>query len=249
MNTANKKNISKAGLSIILPALNEEKNIGPLIEEIRTHFANSKMNYEIIVVNDGSTDSTGKILDALAAEDPSIHVIHHNGNKGYGISIRDGFDAGRYDYLFYTDADRQFRIKEIDSLLLLIHQENADMVVGYRVDRQDNAFRKFLSWCFNKTICIMFSVECRDIDCAFKLFRKQSYKLLHLSSDDFLIDTEMLANARLNNLRVLQSPVKHYPRAEGESTVSIGKTLANLKKLFSFYFDYKINKKKTLTSR
>ena len=234
------------GVSIILPALNEEKNIKPLIEEIRNYFSNSTINYEIIIVDDGSTDSTGEIADSLSEEDNRIRVIHHNGNLGYGKAIRDGFDAGKYDCLFYTDADRQFRINDIDLFLTAMNCNDYDMVVGYRQDRQDNIMRKFLSWSFNRVICMMFSIQSRDIDCAFKMIRKDSYNRLNLSSDDFLIDMEMLAKASLKMMHVTEIPVKHYPRAEGESTVSLVKTLTNLLKIFSFYFEFRKLKKEKM---
>jgi glycosyltransferase involved in cell wall biosynthesis len=230
------KNLS---ISIVLPALNEEDNIESLVGQIKNYFKTNSIPYEIIIVDDGSTDQTGSIADRLAGEYEDITVIHHPENQGYGKSLRDGFHAGKHEYLFYTDADLQFKINSLDLFVPYMQKGEADMVVGYRVGRQDPWLRKFLSWGYNKLSCTLFSLKVKDIDCAFKLFKRQSYLRLELLSNDFLIDTEILTKARISNFIIEQVGVQHYPRAAGETTVSFKHILETLKGLAVLYFTNK----------
>jgi len=223
------------GISIILPALDEEENIEALADTIINFFKTNSIHYEIIIVDDGSNDQTGVIADRLASEYENISVIHHQKNQGYGKSLRDGFQAGKHEYLFYTDADMQFKIDSLGLFVPYMQKGEADMVVGFRVGRQDIWLRKFLAWGYNKVASTIFSLKVRDIDCAFKLFKKNSYMKLELSSNDFLIDTEILTKARMQNFIIEQVGVQHYPRAAGETTVSFRHVLETLKGLVSLY--------------
>ena len=224
-----------SGISIVLPALNEEDNIEILVDQIKNYFKTNSIPYEIIIVDDGSTDQTGSIADRIAGEYENITVIHHPENQGYGKSLRDGFHAGRHEYLFYTDADRQFKINSLDLFVPHMQKGEADMVVGYRIGRQDTFLRKFLAWGYNKCSSTLFSLKVKDIDCAFKLFKKQAYIRLELLSNDFLIDTEILTKARINNYTIEQVGVRHYPRAAGETTVSFKHILQTIKGIAALY--------------
>ena len=239
MNEPNETSVPVKGISVILPALNEEDNLEALANEITDYFNTKHIKYEIIIVNDGSTDKTGEIANKLSKTYKNVFVIHHPKNKGYGKSLRDGFRAGKYEYLFFTDADRQFRINSLDAFFPLMKERKIDMVIGFRIDRKDNSLRKFLAWCFNKTISILFSLNYKDIDCAFKLFKRASLESLEIRSDDFLINTEILAKAKSKGQKVVQIGVEHYPRLEGESTVSCQSILSTLKRIVSLYQEIK----------
>jgi glycosyltransferase involved in cell wall biosynthesis len=227
--------IEQGGISITLPAYNEAENIDALSEEIMGYFEAKKIPYEIIIVNDGSADETGKIADALAAKHKTISVIHHRPNKGYGRSLLDGFKASRYEYLFFTDADRQFKIESLDEFIPHVRNGVGDMIIGYRIDRQDPFMRKFLSGCFNLLIRIIFGLKVKDIDCAFKLFKKKSFESLGIQSGDFLFNAEMLAKARVKHFSIREIGVRHFPRAGGTSTVSTRHIFLTLKCLFALY--------------
>ncbi len=229
--------IEQGGISITLPAYNEAENIEALSEEIMGYCEGKKIPYEIIIVNDGSADATGMIAEALAAKHKTISVIHHSPNQGYGRSLLDGFKASKYEYLFFTDADRQFKIESLDEFLPYAREGSADMVIGYRIDRQDPLMRKFLSGCFNLLIRILFSLKVRDIDCAFKLFKKKAFEALNIKSTDFLFNAELLTKARIKNYSIREVGVRHYPRAGGTSTVSPKHIVLTLKRLFSLYRD------------
>jgi len=133
-------------ISIILPALSEEGNIEAAVKDIQSYFHSREEKYELIVINDGSTDSTGEIAERLAKENGSVRVIHHSINKGYGSALMEGFESSKYKYVFFTDSDRQFDIKGLDILLPLIKTDAVEIIIGYRLKRQDPFIRRFLSW-------------------------------------------------------------------------------------------------------
>lgn len=243
MNELHETVVLDTGISIIIPALNEEKNLEPLVTEIIDYFSSKHIPYEIIIVNDGSSDNTGKSADALASKYKNISTIHHVQNKGYGKSLKDGFNASRHEYLFFTDADRQFKINSLDAFLPLMKEEIADMIIGYRIDRKDNLLRKFLAWCFNQMVRVIFSLDYKDIDCAFKLFKKEAFRSLEIKSDDFLFNAELLAKARIKQLNIIQLGVEHYPRFQGKSTISYKSISSTIKRLHSLHREVRDFKK------
>jgi dolichol-phosphate mannosyltransferase len=208
-------------LSVVLPAHNEEANIGPVVDsalEVLPHLADE---YEVLVVDDGSTDATNSVArDLVDRHHPSVRLLAHRGNRGYGVAIRTGFQHSRGDLIFYTDADRQFDISELVYFLPLAHSH--DLVIGFRVYRYDTVMRSLISWAYNRIVGVLFRVGVRDVDCAFKLLRREVVDRIPLQSDDFFIDTEIVAAARKWNFSIAQKGVRHYPRVAGETTVVIG---------------------------
>lgn len=206
------------GISVVLPAFNEEENVDRCIETIFTSFVQlGLVNYEIIFVNDGSTDGTGAKADVWARRDTRVKVIHHQTNLGYSMALNSGFSAAKMPFVFYTDSDNQFDIREI--ALLLDHIDTHDIVTGFRVYRFDPFTRLILSWGFNLLVRIIFRLRAKDIDCAFKLFRKEVLERIHIESKQFFVDAELLAKARYLGFKIMEVPVRHYPRTAGRSTV------------------------------
>ena len=206
------------GLSVVLPAFNEEESIGRCVEDISKHLKSLPFrSFEVIVVDDGSTDSTPRIVDELAQTNPQLRVIHHSENLGYAVALRDGFAAASQPLIFYTDSDNQFDIRELGLLLDLIGDN--DIVTGFRVYRFDPLTRLFLSWGFNLLVRIIFRIKVKDIDCAFKLFKREALENIHIESRRFFVDAEILAKARYLGYRMVEVPVRHYPRQAGRSTV------------------------------
>jgi len=244
-----KINPEKSGISITLPALNEAQNIEKLSEEIIGYFKDKNIPFEIIIINDGSSDKTGESADALASTYENISTIHHPQNKGYGKSLKDGFHASKFEYLFFTDADRQFKINSLDTFLPLIKEGEVDMVIGHRVDRKDSYLRKFLAGCFNRIVRILFSLDYKDIDCAFKLFKREVFRCLEVKSDDFLFNAELLAKAQLKKLKIVQVGIEHYPRLKGKSTISYKSIPSIIKKLFTLYREIKVFKRKETSKK
>lgn len=218
-------------ISAVLPAYNEEENIETATVRMADALRSLNLrDWEVIVVDDGSKDRTGEIADRLAAEDPAhIRVFHHNPNQGYASALRTGFTSARHQLIFYTDSDNQFDVKEISNLLPLI--EEADIVCGFRIYRFDPLTRLVLSWGFNLLVRIIFRIKVRDIDCAFKLFRREVFDKVKIESKKFFVDAEMLAKARYYGFRLAELGVRHYPRTAGSSTVRPSHVISTLREL------------------
>jgi glycosyltransferase involved in cell wall biosynthesis len=177
-------------------------------------------DYEIIVVDDGSVDGTADAVQRLVdLHHPRVRLLRHRRNLGYGAAIANGFRHARGDLLFYTDADNQFDVAEIRWFLPLLN--SVDVVVGFRVYRYDTFMRSMLSWGYNRLVNVLFRVRVRDVDCAFKLFRREVIEKIDVESDDFFVDTELVARARKWNFRIIEKGVRHYPRTAGETTVQV----------------------------
>jgi glycosyltransferase involved in cell wall biosynthesis len=206
------------GLSVVLPAYNEEPNIVPVIEQALGCLDKLAEEYEVIVVDDGSRDGTSEALRPLLAEHhPRVRLLRHDRNLGYGAALRSGFSRARYDYVFYTDADRQFDIAELEYLLPLTREYDA--VVGFRVYRYDSPTRLLASMVYNWIVRILFRVRVRDVDCSFKLFRREVIDKVTIECTDFFVDTELVAKARKWNFRIVEKGVRHYARVAGETSV------------------------------
>jgi glycosyltransferase involved in cell wall biosynthesis len=218
-------------ISAVLPALNEEENIETATRRMAEVLGSlSLKDWEVIIVDDGSTDRTGEIADRLVAEDPAhIRVFHHNPNLGYAEALKTGFTSARHQLIFYTDSDNQFDVREIKNLLPLI--EDADIVNGFRIYRFDPLTRLVLSWGFNLIVRIMFRIKVRDIDCAFKLFRREVFDKVTIESKKFFVDAEVLAKAKYFGFRTVEIGVRHYPRPAGRSTVRPSHVLSTLREL------------------
>jgi glycosyltransferase involved in cell wall biosynthesis len=207
-------------LSVILPALNEEGNIERAVRSSADAVAPLVQDYELVVVDDGSRDRTPRILEKLKLElGRRLEIVTHPTNLGYGIALRAGFDAARGRLVFYTDADNQFDLKELSEFLPLM--EETDAILGYRVGRQDGGFRLLVSNGYNALASLAFGMSVRDLNCSFKLFRREALTSLRLEEDHFFIDTEIVVQLHRAGYRYVQRPVRHYPRTAGKSTVSI----------------------------
>jgi glycosyltransferase involved in cell wall biosynthesis len=204
-------------LSIVLPAYNEEENVEQAVEHVSGVAQTLDRDYEIILVNDGSTDRTGEIGRQLAERVPNFRLVEHYPNRGYGGALKAGFDAARKDLIAFFPGDAQFDFGEITRLLERL-EEGADVVCGYRVDRQDNLVRRLNAWGWNMLVRLLFGYLCRDIDCGFKLFRREVLDHVNIVSDGAMIDTEFLAGAKARGFRIAEAPLTHLPREAGEAT-------------------------------
>jgi glycosyltransferase involved in cell wall biosynthesis len=211
------------GLSIVLPAYNEEENVASAVEEVSSVAQRLGMDYEIILVNDGSADHTGEIARELEQRIPNFRLVEHYPNRGYGGSLKAGFAAATKDLIAFTHPDRQFVFGEITQLLAKVDQ--ADIVSGYRADRQDSLIRKFNAFGWNTLVRLLFGYLCRDIDCGFKLFRREVLERVTLVSDGAMVDTEFLAGAKARGYRIAEAEVTHLPRMAGHPTGANAKVI------------------------
>ncbi len=202
--------------TLVLPAHNEAENIEPVVRQALLVLPEYFDTFEVIVVNDGSRDSTGEIVDRLAREDARVRVIHHKKNRGYGGALTSGFKASTGDHVMFMDADRQFDISDIERLYPFIPSH--EIVAGFRMMRQDELHRRVFAEVFNLIVRVLFGVHLRDIDCAFKIFDGDLIRSLDLSSPGALINTEIQAKARRQGARLQQVGVRHFPRIAGEAT-------------------------------
>jgi len=221
-------------ISVFLPCYNEQDNVGRTVEQAITVLESLNIDFELIIVDDGSFDATCKIADKIAAQNKRVKAVHHPTNLGYGAALQSGFKAATKELVFYTDGDGQFDIKEMPPLLPLIAQY--DIVSCYRLNRQDSFIRKINAWCWTKLVCFLFGMKIRDIDCAFKLYKREIFDNIKLSSTGALIDAEILARAVLKGYTITQKGVHHYPRTAGEQTgANLRVIFRAFKELFNLY--------------
>ena len=211
-------------ISVFLPCYNEEDNVQRTTEQAVSVLEKLGADYEVIIVNDGSSDRTGEIADELSRPNKRVRVVNHSRNLGYGAALQSGFNAATKKMVFYTDGDGQFDINELPPLLPLLGEY--DIVSCYRFNRQDNIIRKINGWAWTKLGCMLFGMRVRDIDCGFKLYKKEIFDKIKLSSTGALIDTEILARAVRAGYTITERGVHHYPRTAGQQTG------ANLKVIF-----------------
>jgi glycosyltransferase involved in cell wall biosynthesis len=203
-------------ISLVLPAHNEEPNIRAVVEEASRVLPTAFSDYEVIVVNDGSKDRTLEIAQALASENSHVRVVNHPVNKGYGAALTSGFNAATGDFIMFMDSDRQFDINDIHRLTPYV--EDYDIVAGYRIKRNDPAHRLLNAKIFGLAVRLLFDINIKDIDCAFKVMRSDVLRGINLESPGALINTEILAKAKVQGCSLTQVGVNHYPRLEGEQS-------------------------------
>jgi glycosyltransferase involved in cell wall biosynthesis len=205
------------GLSFFFPALNEEDNVGAMVEEALSVLPRFTDDLEVTVVDDGSSDRTGAIADDLATRDPRVRVIHHATRRGYGGAVRSGLIGSTKAWIFFTDGDRQFALEDLSRLVAA--SDAADAVVGYREKRADPRGRLFVAWVYNRLIRLLFGGGWRDVDCAFKLFRRGVFErvpLERIRSNGAFFSPELLITLRRAGVRVRQVGVRHFPRTAHE---------------------------------
>lgn len=204
-------------LSIFFPFWNEEKNIETVVRQAIPVAQKVAQEWEIIMVDDGSSDDTLKIARRLAQDNPHLVVVTDPVNRGYGAALKNGFSHARYDLVVFNDGDNQFDFSQVSRLLEKI--VNADIVIGFRKKRLDNPFRHVLMNLLKIWDLVLFGLYFKDIDCGFKLFRKEALsQIMPLKSEGAIITTEILARARRKKLKIEQVQVSHFPRKYGDQS-------------------------------
>jgi GT2 family glycosyltransferase len=206
-----------SSLSVVMPAHNEAPNIEAAVREALAAAAAVADRYEVIVVDDGSADDTAAVVESLAARTGEpVRLIRNGRNLGYGPAVRRAWSAASLDWVLFTDSDCQFDLAEVTQLVP--RTDEADIVTGWRRDRQDTRLRRLNARVFNIAGRVFFGTRVRDVDCAFKLLRTAALRRLDLSANSAMVNTELLYQARRHGLRVAQVPVSHKPRRYGEAT-------------------------------
>jgi glycosyltransferase involved in cell wall biosynthesis len=205
-----------SGLSVVLPCFNEEANVSQAVRQALEAARLVRARYEVIVVDDGSSDETAELASRLAAIDPDVRVVLHPENCGYGTALRSGIDAARMPWVLLTDADLQFDLRQVEDFLPFT--ESHDLVVGYRLSRRDSFSRRANAAAWNWLMRRMFALPVHDVDCAFKLIRRGVLEDVELVASGAMISTEMVVKTLQNGARLKELGVHHRPRAAGEQS-------------------------------
>jgi dolichol-phosphate mannosyltransferase len=221
-------------ISLVIPAFDEAAVIHQAVREAEAALAGLFVDYEILVVDDGSSDETAAVVQAALQVHPHTRLLRHPVNRGYGAALRTGFEAARFRLVAFTDADCQFDLTDLGPMARLA--EEVPLVVGIRTDRQDPWQRRFFSWGYNKLARLFLGTRVRDVDCALKVFQRAALAELLPESRGFFVNTEMMTRARQLGLAVAEMPVAHRPRASGESKVSLREIPRTAAKLLRFWW-------------
>lgn len=222
-------------MSIFFPAYNEEKNIKRTISQATVAASYITRDYEIIIVDDGSQDNTAGVVETLAKKDKHLRLVKHDKNKGYGAAVKTGLASCKKDWIFFSDSDGQFDLGELPGFVS--HKTGVDFVIGYRVKRQDPLHRIFIAQVLLKLWnYLLFGLKVRDVDCAFKLIKRESLKTIKLETSSAITVTELLVKLIKAGYSYKQVPVSHYPRKFGEQTGgNIGVILKAVKESLSLW--------------
>jgi glycosyltransferase involved in cell wall biosynthesis len=203
-------------LSLVFPAFNEAENLPALLQSALSIGDGLNVDFEIVIVDDGSQDQSAELLMAASQRDPRIRAVHHAANQGYGAALRSGLREARGDLVFFSDADLQFDLAEIQRLLEFA--EEFDIVAGYRAPRRDPWIRRAIAGLWGGLVRVLFDLPIRDVDCAFKVFRREVLDAIPIESIGAFVNTEILARARAAGFVIKQVPVTHRPRQSGRQT-------------------------------
>ena len=223
-------------LTIFFPMWNEEATIERAVESAFEAgdglvAAGEIRRYDVLIVDDASTDATGAMADALAVADPRVSVVHHPTNRKLGGSLRTGFAQATGELVLYTDADLPFDMVEAAKAVRLMRIYEADIVSAYRFDRTGEGARRLVySYAYNHLVQTMFGLRLRDMNFAFKLVRRSIFDHVELHSEGSFIDVELLARAHRLGFRIVQFGVDYFPRTRGISTLSSNAVIATIVK-------------------
>ncbi len=207
---------SSNGISAFFPAYNDGGTIASMVLSAILVLEKLTKDYEVIVVNDGSYDYTREILGELEARYDRVRVVHHEKNKGYGGALRTGFSEASKEFVFYTDGDAQYDVRDLPALWEQM-KDSVDMVQGYKIGRSDPLHRVIIGRIYHWMTNLAFGIHLKDVDCDFRLIRRSIFDDVHLESDSGVICVEMMTKIRQGGFRIREVPVHHYHRAYGQS--------------------------------
>lgn len=214
------KHFKLSSVSFFCPAYNDEDNLPYLIPTVVDFLKKNSEKFEIIIIDDGAKDKTGEVAEEIAIEFPNIKVIHHTKNMGYSVTLKEGFETGKYDYVMYTDGDNQYDVREFEPYLYLL--EKNDVIAGYAIKKAVSKYRTFQSWIHNMVINILFLSRFKDIDCAMKIFKRNVLDNIEIKSSarGVFVDAELILKSKKLGYKIAQFPVTHYERKSGVASGS-----------------------------
>jgi glycosyltransferase involved in cell wall biosynthesis len=214
MPSASNPNVSS--VSAFFPCYNDAFSIGKMVRDVRSGLVDRVDDFEIIVVNDGSSDDSLEVLKRLSLEVPELRIVHHETNKGYGGALQSGFAAATKQWVFYTDGDAQYDAKEVTICIDAVN-DTTDVVQGWKIGRGDSWYRKVIGRTYHHVVKRLFGLHVRDTDCDFRLIHRRILDQVHLISTSGVICVEMMYQFEHAGARFVEVPVHHYFRPHGKS--------------------------------
>jgi glycosyltransferase involved in cell wall biosynthesis len=213
-------------LSFVFPMYNEIGNIERCVAEALATGRKITSDLEVVVVDDCSTDGSGALADALAARHSELKVVHHAKNRKLGGTLRTGFASATKDWILYIDSDLPIQMD--DALKAVPLTARADMVIGSRQGRAEGLKREVMSFVYNRLIRVLFGLKVRDVNFAFKLFRRTILERITLQSEGSFIDAELLIETHRAGFTIAELPMRYYERTAGVSTLASGSVVVNI---------------------
>ncbi len=228
---------------MFLPSHNEEANVERVVRGYLAELPNVAADYEVIVVNDGSRDRTGEIAARLAAENPLVKAVNHEVNRGYGGAVISGIRAASMPYVLLSDGDGQFDPKDVAKLAAFMPQY--DVVVGRRAHRADHLMRRINGNAWTLLVRVVLGVTISDIDCGFKLFKRELFDGMDLRAHGAMISTELMARLMGRGARIKEVDVQHLPRTAGEqSGANLGVVMRAFRELLLLYAELRSERRR-----
>jgi glycosyltransferase involved in cell wall biosynthesis len=222
----------RESISVFFPVFNDQESIESLAEKALAVLPTLTDDYEVLLIDDGSTDASASVADDLARNLKHVRVIHHSGNQGYGAALRTGFNNASKELIFYTDGDGQYDVSEL-ALLVPMMSDGVDVVNGYKTKREDNRGRKASGAIYNRVARFIFRLPIRDVDCDFRLVRRAAIDRISLGLSSGAICVELVSKLTSAGCTFREVPVHHYPRIHGKSQFFTPRRVART--LFDFF--------------
>lgn len=222
-------------LTVFFPAYNDERTIGGLVKKVLKILPEVAKDYEVFVINDGSTDNTIKVLEKLTKTYSKLRILNHRKNLGYGSVLKTGFANAKKEFVFYTDGDGQYDVLELKKIVPAL-KPGIDVVNGYKIKRSDQFYRILIGSAYQWIARLRFPIPIKDLTCDFRLIRRSTIKQINLSYNSGIVCLEMIAKLARNGAVFTEVPVHHYPRPYGHSQYfRPGKILASLRDLINLW--------------
>ena len=220
-------------LSVIIPAYNECHSLRDVFAGITKELDRIGIPFEIIVVDDGSDDGSADVMSKLSEAEPRLRVLRHARNRGKGSALRTGLNAATLDWTLFVDADQQVSLRELEAFDAAA--QHADIIIGYRGNKNYLFQRRIVSWFYNFAVRILFGIHVRDVGCPFKLLRTKLAQSVQLTTNGFGFDVELLWRVSRAGLRCSELPVVALPRQAGESKVTMRRIVLCLGELLRLW--------------
>lgn len=206
----------KMSVSIFFPCYEDWGTMGSMLLLTLRTAKQLDLDFDLTIIDDGSGAQTRELLEEIEGRYPEVRVVHHEQNRGYGGALRSGFEAATREWIFYTDGDAQYDVRELETLVAHAGPD-VDVVQGYKITRHDPMHRRIIGRVYHYIVKTAFSLSLRDVDCDFRLIRRAVFDKVRLVSDSGVICCEMMTKIERNGFRVTEVPVHHYQRAHGKS--------------------------------